>query len=482
MTLPRPLWAALLVLLLAAPAWAKPTAPGILCQNYPDAPACAAGEPACTFCHTTPPARNAFGSELSKLLLPETPRPLSDEDFVMGLPQALKAAEALDSDGDGVTNLDELLAGSYPADQNSQPVGDQCPKEGDKNGGYDVCNYDPDYVFKKVKYDFCGAPTNFTELEAFRKNSDPKKAIHQALDSCLDSFNWQGRDGVLYRMAHKKILPTQSLKGGRDEGDVPLADYDDDYALFVYAHIDNRDIRELLTADYFVEIVSENPPMYQTFKRTPIEDYQARGEDSAQFVAIDRRVGMLTTRWFLMINTMFTPVPRTTAAQAYRAYLGYDIAFMEGLQEVPGEPVDYDQKGVQADACKDCHATLDPLSYPFTRYWGIDGDPIPYSYASDRLVQLSQSFQDPLRNTPEEGSIFGQKVANLLEWGQVAANSDAFARAIVLDYWQALMGEKPRPKEQAEFEKLWKNLKTTHQYGVERMLHELIDTEAYGVP
>ncbi len=64
----------------------------------------------------------------------------------------------------------------------------------------------------------------------------------------------------------------------------------------------------------------------------------------------------------------------------------------------------------------------------------------------------------------------------------MAANSDAFARAIVLDYWQVLMGEKPRPKEQAEFEKLWKNLKTTHQYGVERMLHELIDTEAYGVP
>lgn len=37
---------------------------------------------------------------------------------------------------------------------------------------------------------------------------------------------------------------------------------------------------------------------------------------------------MLTTRWFLAKNTMVTPIPRTTAAQAYRAYLGYDIAKM----------------------------------------------------------------------------------------------------------------------------------------------------------
>jgi len=75
---------------------------------------------------------------------------------------------------------------------------------------------------------------------------------------------------------------------------------------------------------------------------------------------------MLTTRWFLAKNTMLTPVPRTTAAQAYRAYLGYDIAKLEGLQPVAGEPVDYDRKRVTAEQCAVCHSTLDPLSYPFS--------------------------------------------------------------------------------------------------------------------
>ena len=45
-----------------------------------------------------------------------------------------------------------------------------------------------------------------------------------------------------------------------------------------------------------------------------------------------------------------------------------------------------------------------------------------------------------------------------------------------------LVGEPPRPPEMTEFEQLWKSFKTDHQYGVERMLHDLIMTEAYGVP
>ena len=74
-----------------------------------------------------------------------------------------------------------------------------------------------------------------------------------------------------------------------------------------------------------------------------------------------------------MSNTMFTSIPRTTAAQAYRAFLGYDIAKLEGLWPVAGEPADYDNKGVGAPACAGCHATLDPLTYPFSRYEGIGG-------------------------------------------------------------------------------------------------------------
>ena len=84
---------------------------------------------------------------------------------------------------------------------------------------------------------------------------------------------------------------------------------------------------------------------------------------------------MITTAWFFVINTMFTAVPRTTAAQAYRSYLGYDIARSEGLIEPPaGTPlIDYDQKGVTEEECAVCHRTLDPLSYAFTRYKGLIG-------------------------------------------------------------------------------------------------------------
>ena len=82
---------------------------------------------------------------------------------------------------------------------------------------------------------------------------------------------------------------------------------------------------------------------------------------------------MITTQWFLSINTMFSPLPRTTAAQAYRAYLGADIAQQQGIFPIAGEPLDVDDKGVRDAQCATCHATLDPLSYAFAEYQGISG-------------------------------------------------------------------------------------------------------------
>ncbi|MEL7368756.1 MAG: hypothetical protein AAFN74_07585, partial [Myxococcota bacterium] len=83
---------------------------------------------------------------------------------------------------------------------------------------------------------------------------------------------------------------------------------------------------------------------------------------------------------------------------------------------------------------------------------------------------------------PEAGVIFGQPVANLTAWARVAADSDAFAVATVADLWKLLMGGTPSSEQQLEFQRLWQNLKTVHGYRVERMLHELVQTEAYGVP
>ena len=234
-------------------------------------------------------------------------------------------------------------------------------------------------------------------------------------------------------------------------------------------------------------------------------------EDVAQLVPQARRAGMLTTRWFWVKNTMFTPVPRTTAAQAYRAYLGYDIAKLEGLQPVAGEPVDYDRKGVTAETCAVCHSTLDPLSYPFSRYDGIGGgdegeggneedflnpdmemdtefnadgtvNGTFANYSSGRLERFVRQEGPQIVETPEAGLLFGQPVANLLEWAEVAANSEPFARKVVLDYWRLLVGEDPQPGDEAVFTTLAQRLSSEHEYRVERMLRDLIATEAYGAP
>lgn len=477
----RPLFVALPLLgavAASAEAEAKPIAPSVLCEVYADAPVCLGGQPACTFCHTTPPARNAFGRNVEGALLPGTARPLSDELFAEGLPAALTAVEGEDADGDGFANLDELLAGTYPADPKSVPAEEGCPVSSEANGGYDVCNWDPRYVYERVFLDFCKEPLPYDKMKAFDVLEDPVAEIHAQLDRCLDSEAWIGEDGALYHLAHKKIRPVQSIKSGEGAGDIPLGNYDDDYALFVWTQLDNHDARELLTADYFVR---RNGSTYEPYDATPLQEVNRRGVKEAQLVVQSRRAGMLTTRWNFVLNTMFTPIPRTTAAQAYRAYLGMDIARMEGLQDVPGEPVDYDQKGVTAPACRVCHATLDPLTYPFTRYAGFNGG-TPFSYAPNRMNNMAEGMDDPLRQTPEAGVILGQRVENLTEWATVAANSDAFARSLVLDYWRYLLGEAPRPTEQAEFDRLWRDFRSTHQYGVERMLHDLIMTEAYGVP
>jgi len=329
----------------------------------------------------------------------------------------------------------------------------------------------------------------------------------------LDSAFWQGKDGVLWNLANAKILPESSLKSGDGAADITLADYEDDYNLFVYINTDDRDVRELLTAKYHA--VRQPDGALVRVDRTPVEDIMAResedNEDVAQLVPQDRRAGMLTTRWFLAKNTMFTPVPRTTAAQAYRAYLGYDIAKLEGLQPVAGEPVDYDRKGVTAEQCAVCHSTLDPLSYSFSRYDGIGGgdegnggDAEDFlnpdmqmdmdfnadgtvngtfaNYSSGRLERFVGEAGPQIVETPEAGLLFGQPVANLVEWAEVAANSEPFARKVVLDYWRLLVGEDPQAGAEAEFETLVQRLSSEHEYRVERMLADLIATEAYGAP
>lgn len=360
---------------------------------------------------------------------------------------------------------------------------------GPAHAQWNVGSYDPAYALQKIRLDFCGRSPTFEEMQAMRASADPMHSLHDTLDSCLDSEFWRGKDGRLWNLANRKIQPLASIKAGDNAGDVPLGDYEDDYNLFVYVMSDERSARDLLSADYLVERDDGPPTTYTRVQRSPLEDVQARSFQQAQLVVPERRVGMLTTRWFLISNTMFTAIPRTTAAQAYRAYLGYDISKLEGLMPVEGEPHDFDAKGVDASECAVCHSTLDPLTYPFTRYEGLGGGDsmgpiggLPGSYNSDRLERFTRTDSPTVVDTPESGVVLGVPVADLREWGRVAADSEAFARKITLDFWQMLLREAPRESERNEFDALWQGLMTEHDYQVEAMLHDLIETEAYGAP
>ncbi len=479
--------AAMALLALAGPATAKPVAPSAFCAAYPEAPACASGPALCETCHTAPPGRNVYGVQIEQALAPAEDRPLSDADFLDALPDALTAVETLDADGDGFDNLEELLTGTGPADPRSRPVVGDCPRSVAANG-WDVCNFDPVYAFRKLHLDVCGHSPTRDAIAAFEAEDDRLAALHTALDACLETEWWRGKDGVVWNLANRKIAPLKSIKSGDGAGDIPLADYNDDYAFFVYTQTDDRDVRDVLTGRYYVSRTGGGgaPTVYTPFNPAGLDDFNNRGQTVGQLVFEPFRAGLLTHRWFLMSQIMFTALPRTAAAQAYRAFLGYDISRLEGLFPVEGEPQDYDDRGVTAPECARCHSTLDPLTYPFSRYEGIQGGTgsfrLPFRYNSTRLEAFTETDSPRIIETPEEGRLFGEPVADLIEWARVAADSEAFARATVLDYWKLMMGESPRPEEQAEFETLWRGLMTTHEYRVERMLHALIETEAYGVP
>src|SRR5688572_10458494 len=256
------------------PAWAKPVAPLEFCRIYPETALCASGAAPCTTCHTTPPARNAFGIQVASALLPGTARPLSDELYLSGLPAALRAAESLDADSDGSSNLEELQAGTLHLDATSLPsriAG--CDSEQRALASaqpWNTCAYDPAYALTRIGLDFCGQSPTRGELEAVRANNDWQMLLEQKLASCLDSAFWQGKDGVLWNLANAKILPESSLKSGDDAGDLTIADYEDDYNLFVYINTDDRDARELLTAQYHV--LRQADGALVRVDRTPVED------------------------------------------------------------------------------------------------------------------------------------------------------------------------------------------------------------------
>ena len=470
---------------------AEPVAPDVFCQHYVDSAACASGAVACAYCHTStdPASWNSYGEALRAVLGTD----LSTEEFTAQLPAALELVEVEDSDGDGASNVDEILNGSLPGNDASMPFEAICPEDTSELD-YPICEYSARHVYRKIHLDVCGRSPTWDMLEGFLALgvADQSVALHEALDTCLDSEHWLGKDGVLWQLAHPKVRPVGALKAGEDvdaDAVVKLAEFYHDYQLFVWSQIDHNDARSVLTADFFVQR-TDNPTVYEVKAEvdTDFAGYDECGQSCGEPMQKEYRVGNITTNWFLSYFVMFSLLPRAAAAQAYSAYLGYDIAKDEGLFPITqaagflvDEPFDYDSKGVDHETCAVCHSTLDPLSYAYRNYSGLKAVPGHgrAQYAPGRLEALAPD-DTKLHQTPESGYVLGQPYEDLVEWGQIAANSDDFAIAAVSDYWRLFVGRDPLTTEQEEFEMLWRALKDDHGYSIERMLHDLIDTEAYG--
>lgn len=451
--------AALVVVLTASAASARPEAPRAFCAAYPEAPNCKGRLVTCAQCHSAVPAFNPYGTALISALYADG----AVDDFEAGVTAAVTRIESDDSDGDGLSNLEEIMLGTSAGNPLSHYA--LKPQPAGENPGYAVGKWDAAFAYKRVMISYCGKSPTYEELKTIRAAADPRAEVHDALDACLASDYW--RDEGLARLADNRIRP---LKAIGLKGVIPLADYDWDYRLFAYVLTGDRDARELLTADYHVDAD------FNRVEGTIAKDTTSPMDYGPQPLIPEQRAGMITTQWFFVINTMFSALPRTTAAQAYRAYLGADIAKSEGIMPVANEPTDVDGKGVQAPDCAACHSTLDPLSYAFSAYDGIR------DVLLDDRPQSRNGQYNPTR-TPwgTDSVLLGKAVPNLRAWAEEAVKTDAFARNLGAMFFTHGVGEDPGPAHQAEFEALWRSL-DGDGFSANRLIHRVIDTDAFGVP
>ncbi|MEM9102672.1 MAG: DUF1585 domain-containing protein, partial [Pseudomonadota bacterium] len=427
----------------------------IFCEKYPESVSCKNKRVGCDFCHTATPQLNAYGFSLFQALQSLTPI-YTSEQFDGRLPEGAKLIEQVDSDGDQETNLVEINQGTFPGD-------------GESNGFLKEPDlvWNPKLAFKRIHVLFCGQSASYEDNKTFNTSIDKKAAVHSALTECLQSDFW--RNEALHRLADKKIRPLNTV--GID-GDIVLADYAWDYRLFSHILTDDRDARDLLLADYHInedrDVVEGTISRQRAFS---LQDPISIG--TGQPLEPERRAGMITTQWFLVMNTMFADLPRNTAAQAYRAYLGLDIAKGEGLIPIAGEPRDVDNKNIDVPACAVCHSTLDPLAYAFSTYNGIE-------------IEFSLIFGNPLGEYDDErqpweaeGFLFGEPVINLMDWAQKAANSDEFKKNLVSLFYNYAIGRAPSGSELETFNTLWRAL-PQEGYSANQLIHRIVDTTAFG--
>lgn len=451
----------MILLLATTVALAKPEAPTTFCAVYPDAPSCIGGTTACTTCHSLggAPAHNLYGADVATYTDPDA--------FAESLPDALFQVQELDSDGDGLLNIDEILSGSEPGFDSA--VEPECATQnGTANDYYRVGAYDPAFAYKRVMLDFCGRSPRYGEMTAFRAADDPDGVIQDTLSLCLESPYWAD---VLEELAVGVVQPI-----GPATDVNTLGNWEWDLRLFVYAVSGGRDAGDLLQADY---LVIESPS--GSGNLVPIDAPRNELEAFAQPLDQADRYGLITSRYSLSMRVMFTDVPRTLAAHVYRELLGLDIARDQGLypiDELDGlydwpSSADVDDKGVWQEECAGCHATLDLMSYPWARYNGIDLDGnTGGTYMPDRATDILPST---------DGYLFGEPVTGPQEWVELAVNSDAFAQNTASMFWTYVMRRAPYSCEQDEFAALWTDFRDNGR-SVDDMLRLMVTLEAYGVP
>jgi hypothetical protein len=465
----------ILALALASAAQAKPEGPRAFCAEYPNAPACFGKLASCSQCHDGAPVLNAFGGEVQMSLYTQVENYTGD-NYEQKLGEALRAIEDQDPDFDGVVTLEEIMLATDPGDPGSVFTGYPLPEGTIPNVDFELGNWDAKFAFKRMMITYCGHSPSYEDMQDLANAGDAREFVHSQLDTCLESDFWKGE--ALHRMADKRVRPLKAV--GRD-GDIILADYEWDYRLFSYILSGDRDARDLLLADYHVNEDGE----VETGRigrdadgAFPPADGQPILIGSGQPLRPENRAGMITTQWYLVVNTMFSTMPRTTAAQAYRSYVGLDIAKGQGIMPVEGEPRDVDNKGVQNPTCAACHSTLDPLAYAFSAYDGIRIDPVAQVLFGSNNTG---TFDDGRTEYTGDGSLFNTPVPDLLSWAQMAANSDQFKRNLAEMFFQQALGVDPGPADHEELTAVWQAL-PNDGYSANRLIHRIVDTAAFGVP
>jgi uncharacterized membrane protein len=99
-----------MLVFFASSAWSEPDFLDVFTTKYAIKENSVLGEKSCAACHISDSdyGLNPFGKDVAKQLLSDPRKVFS--------PATLQAIEALDSDQDGVPNIDELHAGSLPGD------------------------------------------------------------------------------------------------------------------------------------------------------------------------------------------------------------------------------------------------------------------------------------------------------------------------------------------------------------------------------